>query len=276
MISVVCFKWNRSKEGMQLPSSIDQYGPEHVNVLYHSVQRNTTVPHRFICVTDDPKGLHPDIEVVPLWDYCQYLGGCYNRLYIFSSEVADLFGPRFITIDLDCVIVGNIDHILNRTEDFVINEYDIEGNRHATHQYYNGGIIMMNTGAREEIWHDFDPTKTPESIQSRKDRIELIGSDQAWIAHRLGDGEITFTKNDGVYDYRKLLNKRVLPEDSCIVMFPGRRDPLTEYRKVPWIQKYWIGSTDDMRSIRRRIRGKSPRSSSLQSRRRLRRKRAAR
>jgi len=258
MISVVCFKWNRSKEGMQLPSSIDQYGPEHVNILYHSIQRNTTVPHRFICVTDDPKGLHPDIEVVPLWDYCQYLGGCYNRLYIFSSEVADLFGPRFITIDLDCVIVGNIDHILNRTEDFVINEYDIKGNRHATHQYYNGGLIMMNAGAREEIWEDFDPLKTPQSIQTRKDRLEIIGSDQAWISHRLGEGEKTFTKEDGVYDYRKFVDRKVLPDNASIVMFPGKRDPMTEFRRIGWIQKYWLGSDKDMSSVRRKVRGKPP------------------
>jgi len=276
MISVVCFKWKRSKEGIQLPSSINQYGPEHVNILYHSTQRNTTVPHRFICVTDDSKGLHSNIEVVPLWDHCQYLGGCYNRLYIFSSEVENLFGPRFITIDLDCVIVGNIDHILNRTEDFVINEYDIKGNRHATHQYYNGGLIMMNAGAREEVWTDFDPTKAPELLQPRKDRIELIGSDQAWIAHRLGDGESMFTKDDGVYDYRKLDDRKVLPDNASIVMFPGKRDPLTEYKRIPWIQKHWIGSNDDTRSIRRRVQGKPSSSSSLQIRRRMRRKRAAR
>jgi len=254
MISVVCFKWNRSKEGMQLPSSVEQYGPEHVNILYHSIQRNTTVPHRFICVTDDPKGLHPDVEVVPIWDYCQYLGGCYNRLYIFSSEVENLFGPRFITIDLDCVIVGNIDHILNRTEDFVINEYDIQSNRHATHQYYNGGIIMMYAGAREEIWEDFDHLTTPGLIQDRKDRVEIVGSDQAWIAHRLGPGERTLTKNDGVYDYRKLPNKKILPEDSCIIMFPGKRDPLTEHRKIPWIRDYWYGTENEKRAINREIR----------------------
>jgi len=235
---------------MQLPSSINQYGPEHVNILYHSIQRNTTVPHRFICVTDDSKDLHPDIEVVDLWDYYQYLGGCYNRLYIFSADIEDLFGPRFVTIDLDCVITGNIDHLLKRTEDFIINEYNIEENKHATHQYYNGGIIMMNAGAREEIWKDFDPKVTPNLIQLRKDRIELVGSDQAWIAHRLGPGEARFTKQDGVYDYRKLNNRKVLPDNAAIVMFAGRRDPLTEYRNAPWIREHWKGSKHDEEIIR--------------------------
>jgi len=238
---------------MQLPSTVDQYGPEHVNILYHSVKRNTTVPHRFICVTDNAEGLHSDIEVVPLWDYCQYLGGCYNRLYIFSPDIEDLFGPRFITIDIDCVIVGNIDHILNRTEDFIINEYNIEKNNHATHQYYNGSIIMMDAGARDEIWNDFNHRTTPQLIQSRKDNIELVGSDQAWISHRLGPGEKTFTNEDGVYDYRKLSNKSMLPRNAAIITFAGRRDPLTEYKKVRWIRQHWIGSEQDMRQVNGKI-----------------------
>ena len=242
---------------MQLPSSIDQYGPQHVNILYHSVQRNTTVPHRFICVTDDPKGLDPNIDVIDLWDYCRYLGGCYNRLYIFSPDIEDLLGPRFIAIDLDCVITSNIDHILNRTEDFIINQYDIEANNHATHQYYNGGIIMMNAGARDEVWYDFDPSTTPDLIQPRKDRVEIVGSDQAWIAHRLGPGETTFTKQDGVYDYRRLYDRKILPDDAAIVMFPGKRDPFTEYKRAPWIREHWSGSREDNHTVRKQLRKKN-------------------
>jgi len=239
---------------MQLPSSIDQYGAEHVNILYHSIQRNTTVPHRFICATDDPIGLHPDIEVIDLWDYCQYLGGCYNRLYIFSPNIKYIFGPRFITIDLDCVITSNIDHILNRTDDFIINEYNIEVNQHATHQCYNGGIIMMNSGARKQVWDKFDPEISPQIIQPRKDRIELVGSDQAWITHVLGPGEQTFGPQDGIYDFRRLKDKHKLPENAAIVMFPGKRDPLTEYHRYKWIQKYWSGNMSDSRVVSKGLR----------------------
>ena len=254
MLSIVVFKWSRVQTGMQLPSSIDQYGAEHVNILYHSIQRNTTIPHRFICVTDNDKGLHPDIEVVPLWNFCQELGGCYNRLYIFSDEVKSIFGERFIALDLDCVVTGNIDHILNRTEDFIINEYDIKANRHATHQYYNGGIIMMDAGARKQVWDEFDPHTTPQLIQPRKDKIELVGSDQAWIAHLLGAGEQTFGKSDGIYDFRKLDNKQKLPEDAAIVMFAGKRDPLTEYQRCKWIRDHWKGMETDTQEVQRKFR----------------------
>ena len=252
MLSIVVFKWNRIRTGMQLPSSIDQYGAEHVNILYHSIQRNTTVPHRFICVTNDYEGLHPDIEQRWLWDFCRELGGCYNRLYIFSDKIDQILGPRFITIDLDCVVTGNIDHILNRTDDFIINEYDIKANRHASHQYYNGGIIMMDAGARKQVWDEFDPKTTPQLIQPRKDKVELVGSDQAWISHILGPGEQTFDQKDGVYDFRKLDDKRKLPENAAIVMFPGERDPLTEYQRYEWIRDHWRGSANDNHQVNKR------------------------
>lgn len=262
MISVVTFKWNRRRDGLQLPRSVDEYTPEHVNILFHSVKRNTTIDHRFICVTDDSSGLHDDIEVVSLWDYCQYLGGCYNRLYIFSKEIEYIFGPRFIMFDLDCVITGNIDHILGRPDDFIINEYNIKVNKHATHQYYNGGIIMMSAGSRSFIWDEFDPESTPNLIQPRKDKVELVGSDQAWISHRLGPGELTFTPfNDGVYDYRKLGVKKNLPENASIVMFAGKRDPLTEYKKTDWIKENWYGSEEDMKLILEKTTKKNDKSS---------------
>lgn len=253
MLSIVVFKWNRIRSGMQLPSSIDQYGAEHVNILYHSIKRNTTVPFRFICVTDDYEGLHPDIEQRWLWDFCRELGGCYNRLYIFSEKVEKILGPRFITIDLDCVITGNIDHILRRSGDFIINKYDIQANRHASHQYYNGGIIMMDAGARRQVWDEFDPQTTPQLIQPRKDKIELVGSDQAWIAHVLGPGEQTFDQKDGVYDFRKLDDKQKLPEDAAIVMFAGKRDPLTEYQRYKWIRDHWKGTLADTHEVNTKI-----------------------
>ena len=255
MMTVVAFKWQRIRTGMQLPSTVNEYGPEHVNILYRSIARNTTVPFRFVCVTDNPVGLCDDIEIVDLWDRCRDIGGCYNRLYMFSSDMREILGTdRFIAIDLDAVIVSNIDHILTMPDDFVINEYDIANNNHATHQYYNGGIIMMDVGSRERVWKDFDPVVSPSIIQPRKDAIELVGSDQAWISYTLGPGERALTPADGVYDYRKLPNKKVLPENAAIVMFAGRRDPLTEFRHNKWIQTHWKGSSLDMESVYKKTR----------------------
>ena len=98
----------------------------------------------------------------------------------------------------------------------------------------------MNTGARRQLWNDFDPETTPQIIQPRKDAIELVGSDQAWIAHKLGPGEATFTPaNDGVYDYRKLKDRHTLPGNATIVFFAGKRDPSKLVTRVEWIRRNW-------------------------------------
>ena len=57
MYSVVCMKWG------------DKYGAEYVNRLYNMVARNTTLPFKFVCFTDNANGLLPEIESRPLPDH---------------------------------------------------------------------------------------------------------------------------------------------------------------------------------------------------------------
>jgi hypothetical protein len=65
---------------------------------------------------------------VPLWDdYAQRPEparrknpSCYRRLRAFAPDIAATFGQRFVSIDLDCVITGDLRPLWNRSEDFVI------------------------------------------------------------------------------------------------------------------------------------------------------------
>lgn len=167
----------------------------------------------------------------------------------------DILGERFVAIDIDTVITSSIDSILSRKEDFIINEYNRNINKFASKQYYNGSLIMMNAGARSDVWDKFDYTESVREISLRKsskeygghrsDSVELVGSDQAWISHFLGEGEATFTNEDGVYDYRHFHDRNTLPGNAKIVFFPGKRDPFTERRKVAWIRKHWVKTEYD-------------------------------
>lgn len=49
MLSVMCVKVGTA------------FGPHEVNFLYAMVQRHLHYPHRFVCVTDDPVGIHPGV-----------------------------------------------------------------------------------------------------------------------------------------------------------------------------------------------------------------------
>lgn len=93
----------------------DKYGPEYVNRLYNMVERNTTLPFKFICFTDNADGLLPEVSVRPLPDMPlppdKERG--WRKLSLFRDDVG--LEGRVLFLDLDVVIVGNIDGFLQST-----------------------------------------------------------------------------------------------------------------------------------------------------------------
>ena len=197
MITIVCWKWKKQKQGFQLPSLIP-YTAHHVNVLKRMLERHCRIPFRLVCLTDDPRGI--ECETLPVPTRYAELGGCYRRLWMFSDEAKSL-GERIASIDLDCVIVKDCTDIFNRSEDFIINAYNPchAGERD---QHYNGGLMLFNTGSRPELWNGFDPVETPLMLEENRKQNVCIGSDQAWIRMKLGKGEARYTNADGVYEAR--------------------------------------------------------------------------
>lgn len=228
MISVVTFKW-------ATPGYRAKFTSEHVNTLRRMVLRHYQAPHRFICITDDPAGLDGGIEVVPLWDHHASVpnptgGGrpsCYRRLKLFDPAMAEVIGDRFVMLDLDCVICGDLSPLFDRPEDAVFwksptNEWP-----------YNGAMFMANTGARPQLWQDFDPLESPKLTQAAGYR----GSDQAWISYKLGWNEATWTDRDGVYYYGKIRNRQSVPANARIIFTTGGSAPWT--LRHPWVRKHY-------------------------------------
>lgn len=234
MLSVVCFKWQ------PYPGYRSKFDSAHVNVLRAMVERHYHQPHRFICITDDPEGLDSRIEVVPLWDDFSNMASphgrrypsCYRRLKMFSPDIAQLVGERFVMLDLDCVIAGDLTELWDRPEDFVA----WGGTNRTTH--YNGSMMLMTAGARKQVWEDFDPATSPmKSVGAGQ-----FGSDQGWISFKLGKGEAMWDTSDGVYSYMVHLNQRreLLPKNAKIVFFNGKIDPWSyEAQQLAWVRKYW-------------------------------------
>lgn len=233
MITVVCFKWKYSG-GQKLPSSdLVTYGSAHVNTLFDMVARWYKKPFRFVCITDDNAGLYPEIETIKLWDICKSLGGCFNRLFVFSDVMRKYLGDRFICIDLDCVITGDLTPIFERKEDFVIADYPYT---YATKQKYNGSMFMMDAGCRSVVSDRFKGASSVDELRPFRESRELVGTDQAWIRHVLGENEAIFSAKDGVYDYQSI--KGELPDNARIVFFSGRKDP-SRLRHIEWINKHY-------------------------------------
>lgn len=231
-------------------------------------------PHRFYCVTDDPAGIGDDITVVPMWEDHLYMlnpshptnrPNCFPRLKLFSSEMEAVFGKRFVSLDLDMVMVDDVAPLWDRSEDFII--YDARGDDH-----YNGSMFIQTAGTREEVWTKFDPAESPKLTT----KAGMRGSDQAWIRYCLAPNAATWSYEDGVYAYLNLIppyrHRRIrhlniqvprnavrraggipglspvtpnrdgsLPENARVVIFAGEFKPWEERTKKlsPWVRTHY-------------------------------------
>ena len=98
MLNVICLKHGQ------------KYGPEYVNNLYNMIQRHLTVPHNFICFTDDSAGLNENVNVRMLPP--MNIQGWWWKPFIFKRGH---FSPTDVNLffDLDMVIVRNINHFVD-------------------------------------------------------------------------------------------------------------------------------------------------------------------
>ncbi len=235
MLDVICWKW-KPKPGYR-----SKFQSSHVNVLKSMVGRNYSKPFRFSCITDDPRGLDPSIRPLPLSSALTHLKNpsfhngpnCYPRLWAFSEEAKEAIGPRFVSMDIDVVITGSLDPILDRKEDFII------WGDTAPSTWYNGSLWMMTAGARKQVWDDFDPNRSPQEANASGQR----GSDQGWISYKLGPNEATWTDKDGIYSFRNHIMRRPrysLPENAKVVVFHGAHDPWDrKAQRQSWVKKNW-------------------------------------
>lgn len=234
-LTVVCFKWRPPWPGTYRST----FTAEHVRTLRAMVARHYATPHRFVCVTDDAADL-ADVDTIPLWpDHATVPSphgrgnpSCYRRLKLFDPTIGALLGPRFVAVDLDTVITGDLRPLWDRPDDFMIwGETD-------PRSFYNGSMMMLSAGARPHVWTTFNPKTSPRAAH----KAGRFGSDQGWISHVLGPGESMWGRKDGVYSYRVHICPAggALPPNARIVFFHGRVDPWSyDAQQIPWVREHY-------------------------------------
>lgn len=234
MLSVVAWLW---RDGEYRFNHLFEYGREHVERLFSAVNRNLSMPHENVLITDHLTRYENVDRVVPLWsDYRDLPGwrgkghGCWHRLKAFDRDTGLGIGKRFVWLDLDCVITGELDSLFGRTEDFVVLR-DVN-----PPTPYCGSMVMMDAGCRQRVWDLFHVNPKAAMQRSRG----LIGTDQAWMGRILKD-EATWGPDDGVYNFRHDMREGPLPDNARIVFFTGPRDPSQRelQKQHPWIMKHW-------------------------------------
>jgi len=209
------------------------YGPQHANTWARMIHRNLTIPHRFIVVTDFAESEFDRlIEPLPLWDDWRDLINpawginhytCYVRLKAFSRDAREFFGPRFVSIDLDCVVLGNLDALFQRDDDFLIYRRPVLMTPFDELNCYQASMWMMDAGARAQVWEKFSGAK------SVHDARQYLGTDQGWLRHILGPDEKGWDVTDGVYGWPQLRDNHNYrgspPKGAKIVFFYGKQKP---------------------------------------------------
>lgn len=209
----------------------DKFSSDYVKILKSSIARNTKQPHRFLCVTD--KGEIPGIETTILMDPgFAKMKGCFCRLRMFDTVWQRDVGinDRFISIDLDTVIVGDLDPLFDRKEDFLI----MQGANSKNPCKFNGALMLITPGSHEEVWDDF-------TLQRAKDApYHEFPDDQGWIWHKVpGAAGWKTGPEHGVYVYRKpgWDSGEALPDKARLVTFINKtpRDLI----HLDWVRRHW-------------------------------------
>jgi len=232
---VVVFKW-APIPNQRYPSGNGHavYDSNYVNKHYKMISKYLK-NFEYICITDDSSGLDSSIKVIPLWDKCRYLGGCYNRLYLLSKDMKDIIGGSFLHIDLDTTITSDLSHLfINDNTTFFrftagnINNYQI-------------GIAYIKSGEFDSIWETFY-VNIEENVQISKRLYN--GTDQAWLNYYIHKNKINPTywdSSDGIYNVVHLRTK-IKPNNICILSWAGPRDPYENRatKTVPWVKDFLI------------------------------------
>lgn len=231
MLTVVTWKWG------------SLFSPEYVNNLRAMLARHLHVDHRLVCIADTDKGIGPGVEVLPMYtEHADMTAGsraCFRRLRMFDPGMREVLGPRFLHLDLDVVIVGDITNLVIKTEPILI--YDQNAGTGAKKVAYNPSVLLMDAGAAPEIWTDFHAD--PQGVWKKAKGAGFSCSDMSVIGLYLDKIKPpTLGPKDGLVAYwRDVKPKGRLPEHARAVLFYGNDNPHDPkvMAKNPWIRQHW-------------------------------------
>ena len=201
-------------------------GAEYVNNLYDMIRRN--LPYgfvgKFVCFTDDPKGLTEGIEARPL--PVPGIDGWWNKLALFKKGVFEE-GERVWFFDLDTLILGPLDEIVQYQGDFATL-------RDFYHPSQVGpGIISWKVNETNcSIWNAWKASGFPQ--EGLGDLWWINNLDQGRFAHRAHKLQDLYP--DKFVSY-KVHCTPYPPKGSSVVCFHGQ--PKCHNTGVEWVENVW-------------------------------------
>jgi hypothetical protein len=224
------------------------YESSYVNNLYSMVRRHLTIPHRFVCFTDNRAGFLKGIESFPL-PAPDLMGGgrngSWNKVGLYSPKLADLEGPTLF-LDLDLLIVSNIDCLF----EYQPGQFCIIHDWSRTHEG-NSSVFRFEAGKYGHLLEYFQAHQAELRQKYR--------GDQSYVSEMLlPTGQLHYWPDGWCCSFKRhclpkwpvqWFKSAQLSPAAKIVVFHGRpkppdaihgmRNKLRLIRPVPWVQEHW-------------------------------------
>jgi hypothetical protein len=221
-----------------------KYSSDYVNRLYNMCKRHCTLDFKFVCLTDDPLYLNPDIMTLEL---PKNLSGWWCKPYMFSADLP--IKGTILYMDLDVVLSSNIDKLITYQNMHWCIVRDFTRAMRPNWPKYNSSIVRFKTGQLHFVWDEY--IKDPEAVQKRhfgdqdylyeataKMRPMLYPDSWTqswkWEVRKSRDFETGGVK--GSRKFRRIEN--VVPRvECCVCVFHG--DPNPHNCEDPWVIENW-------------------------------------
>lgn len=208
-----------------------KYEPEYVYKLKNMVERHLKQPHRFLCLTDDPKQL-PGIDTIraPIQIKDSW---CKIGLFYPNLETV-VWGDECLYLDLDVIITGSLDKLI---EGKLPEKGDTrEGIRRLRKDLwiakdwrdpFNSSVMYWEHGSVSQIYMAFKNTD-----------IQRLRGDQNLIAEVYPTAKTFKTSDIMSYKFDGIHKKDKKPEVAKVVLFHGK-PKMSDLPDVQWIQEEW-------------------------------------
>jgi len=229
MITVACVFWG------------NKFSEDYVYNLKSMVERNTTVPHQFVCFSDRELEGIKTVKLIPGYE------GWWNKMQMFNTDFK--LGNRVVYLDLDTLIVGNIDWLLEYDGMFMgiedlgaVNEHqpELKGR-------LQSGVMSWDYRLNSHLWNRF--TSSGESQRYRGDGEYLnhiVPKYQRDFIQKRYKGKLKSYKyqvySEGITDDLSIIcfhGRPSIPQAMTETVTTGWKNSGKTYEPQDWIKDYW-------------------------------------
>lgn len=200
------------------------YTSDYVAKLQSMVRRHTTKPFKTVCLTDGSFDLPPD--VMPIIITPSPGRAWWSKLQMFRLCMP--FTGRVLYLDLDVLVVGGLDEIIDYPADFAIAPCSAVGwkGRGAKRavKRYNSSVMVFDAGSRPQFFSNFTIEDT-----------RILWGDQDLLG-RMSPNEKTFPPEWTVRLSQG--NPDTWHAETKIVLSIHEK-PHVAVTKYPWFAEYW-------------------------------------